>query len=70
MKASKLKDLTEDLIEVSKLSSGNESVNMEKLNFAEMIRQANGEFAEKFEEKRLELVSNIEEENMEYKTLI
>ena len=65
MKASKLKDLTEDLIEVSKLSSGNESVNMEKLNFAEMIRQANGEFAEKFEEKRLELVSNIEEENIE-----
>ena len=63
-KACKLKDLTEDLIEVSKLSSGNESVNMEKLNFAEIIRQANGEFAEKFEEKQLELVSNIEEENM------
>ena len=63
-KANKLKDLTEDLIEVSKLSSGNETVNLEKLNFAEMVRQANGEFAEKFEEKNLSLVSSIQEDKM------
>ncbi len=58
-KSKKLKNLTEDLIDISKLSSGNEIVKLENLNFAEMVLQANGEFAEKFEEKNLNLVSNF-----------
>ncbi len=63
-KSTKLKNLTEDLIEVSKLSSGNETAHLERLNFAEMVLQANGEFAEKFEEKNLNLISDIENEEM------
>ena len=50
-KSKKLKNLTEDLIEASKISSGNETVNLEKLDLKEMVLQANGEFAEKFEER-------------------
>lgn len=63
-KSNQLKNLTEDLIDISKLSSGNEKVNWERLNFAEMVLQANGEFAEKFEEKNLILVSNLASEEI------
>lgn len=63
-KSKKLKGLTEDLIEASKISSGNETINFEKLNLAEMVLQANGEFAEKFEEKRLMIISNIQKEKI------
>lgn len=63
-KSKKLKNLTEDLIEASKISSGNETVNLERLNFAEMILQANGEFAEKYESKDLKLISKIEKEEI------
>lgn len=63
-KSKKLKNLTEDLIEASKISSGNETVNLERLNFAEMVQQANGEFAAALEEKGLILVSNVQEEEM------
>lgn len=63
-KSIKLKNLTEDLIEISKLSSGNESVNLERLNFAEMVLQANGEFAEKFEEKGLNIISDFTSEEI------
>lgn len=63
-KSKKLKILTEDLIEISKISSGNEVPNFEKLDFKEMVLQANGEFAEKFEEKNIEIISNFPEENV------
>lgn len=61
-KSKKLKILTEDLIEVSKISSGNEKATLEKIDFKELVLQANGEFAEKFEEKNLEVVSNLPKE--------
>ena len=61
-KSKKLKILTEDLIEVSKISSGNETVALEKIDFKELVLQANGEFAEKFEEKNLEVFSNLPKE--------
>lgn len=61
-KSKKLKILTEDLIEVSKISSGNETVALEKIDFREVVLQANGEFAEKFEEKNLEVISNLPKE--------
>lgn len=61
-KSKKLKNLTEDLIEASKISSGNETVNLEKLDLKEMVLQANGEFAEKFEEKNLDVISNLPRE--------
>lgn len=63
-KSKKLKNLTENLIEASKISSGNETVNLQKLNFTEMILQANGEFAEKYESKDLKLISKIEKEGI------
>ena len=63
-KSKKLKNLTEDLIEASKITSGNETISLEKLNFAEMILQANGEFAEKFDSKNLKLISKIQQEEM------
>lgn len=61
-KSKKLKILTEDLIEVSKISSGNEKATLEKIDFKELVLQANGEFAEKFEEKNLEVISNLPKE--------
>lgn len=61
-KSKKLKILTEDLIEVSKISSGNETVALEKIDFKELVLQANGEFAEKFKEKNLEVISNLPKE--------
>lgn len=61
-KSKKLKILTEDLIEVSKISSGNETVALEKIDFKELVLQVNGEFAEKFEEKNLEVISNLPKE--------
>lgn len=58
-KSRKLKELTEELIEASKILSGNEIANLEKIDFREMILQANGEFADKFDEMKFELVSDI-----------
>ena len=61
-KSKKLNNLTEEIIEASKISSGNETVNLEKLDLKEMVLQANGEFAEKFEEKNLDVISNLPQE--------
>lgn len=57
--AQRLKNMTEDLMEISKVSSGNEKVVWETLDLVEMIRQANGEFAEAFSKKNLEVISNF-----------
>ena len=63
-KSLKLKNLTDDLIEISKITSGNEKLVLEELNIAEMVMQANGEFAEKFSTKNLEIISKIESNNL------
>lgn len=55
-KAQRLKQLTDDLVEASKLSSGNIELNREKLNLTELINQSIGEFSEKLDEKGLSLV--------------
>lgn len=52
-KSQRLKQLTDDLVEASKISSGNISLNWEKINLVELVNQTLGEFSEKFEEKRL-----------------
>ena len=52
-KAQRLKQLTDDLVEASKISSGNIVLNMEKLNFSELLNQTIGEFSEKLEEHNL-----------------
>lgn len=58
-KSKQLKSLVEELIEISKVSSGTEVANFEKINFKELVLQANGEFTEKFEQKNLVLISNL-----------
>lgn len=55
-KSQRLKQLTEDLVEASKLSSGNVVLNMEKMDFNEILQQALGEFEEKFQEKQLQVI--------------
>ena len=61
-KSKRLKQLTEDLVEASKVSSGNVVLDMKAIRFGELIRQTNGEFEEKFATKGLELICKIDEE--------
>ena len=60
-KSQRLKTLTEDVVEASKVSSGNINLEYSNLNFVEMIQQTSGEFVEKFEAKQLTEVRNIPE---------
>ncbi len=61
-KSQRLKTLTEDVVEASKISSGNINLEFINLNLVEMIHQTTGEFTEKFEKKDLQAVVNIPEE--------
>ena len=61
-KALRLKHLTDDLVEASKISSGNVKLELTRLNFQELINQTNGEFSEKFEDKGLQLVLSMPSE--------
>lgn len=61
-KSQRLKTLTEDLVEASKVSSGNVKLDMAKIDLVEMIWQTNGEFEEKFAIRHLELVANLPNE--------
>lgn len=61
-KALRLKHLTDDLVEASKISSGNVKLELTRINFQELIYQTNGEFSEKFESKGLQFVVNLPEE--------
>ncbi len=55
-KAQRLKQLTDDLLEASKISSGNIILNREKLNLTELLKQTIGEFSERLEERMLQMV--------------
>ncbi len=57
-KAQRLKQLTEDLVEASKISSGNIQLYPEPILFIELMNQALGEFSEKFEQKELTVVTD------------
>lgn len=61
-KAQRLKTLTEDVVEASKVSSGNISLEYMNINFVEMIQQTSGEFEEKFKARNLTEVMDISEE--------
>lgn len=60
-KSQRLKKLTEDLIEASKVSTGNISLDMEKINVVELIKQSIGEFEDKFQKQELEVNLNNNE---------
>ena len=52
-KSQRLKQLTDDLVEASKISSGNIVLNFEKINLVELVNQSIGEFEDKFAEHGL-----------------
>ena len=58
-KAQRLRQLTEDLVEASKISSGNIELNMQCIDFVELIYQTGGEFNEKFEAKDLTTITKL-----------
>ena len=64
LKSQKLKQLTEDLVEASKISSGNISIELSKINFVELVNQTIGEFYEKFESSNLQIIFKPEQQSM------
>ena len=60
----RLKKLIEDLVEASKASTGNLSVELTKCNLSLLINQAIGEYAERFELKNLQFVQAIENQEI------
>lgn len=62
-KAQRLKTLTEDVVEASKVSSGNITLECMDLNLVEMIQQTSGEFAEKFQARNLTEVLSLPEQD-------
>lgn len=58
-KAQRLKTLTEDLVEASKISSGNVKLDIQKIDFLELLYQTGGEFNERFEQRNLTIVTKM-----------
>lgn len=63
-KSQRLKQLTLDLVEASKISSGNITLEMSDINVKELLNQAIGEYEEKLSEKKLALVTSYPEEEV------
>lgn len=63
-KSQRLKQLAEDLVEASRISSGNINLDMVRINLVELVHQTEGEFAERFEERGLKVVSSIPKESV------
>lgn len=61
-KSNRLKHLIEDLVEASKISSGNIELVMEPLNIVELVRQSVGELGDLFEKEGLQLVATLPHE--------
>lgn len=62
-KSQRLKTLTEDVVEASKVSSGNISLEFMNINMIELIQQTSGEFEEKFQARNLTQIMNFPEED-------
>ena len=58
-KSQRLKQLTEDLVEVSKITSGNVHLEMQTIDMVELIYQTGGEFNERFEARGLTIVTKL-----------
>jgi len=63
--SSRLKKLTEDLLEASKAATGNITVTLEPTDLVELISQSVGEYAERFDAGRLETVFQTNREKAE-----
>ncbi len=64
-KSLRLKKLIEDLVEASKVSSGNVKLNIEVIDLKELLAQTLGEFEDRFETKKLKI--DLEMPNEEVK---
>ena len=62
--ALRLKKLLEDLLEASKASTGNISVNLAPLDAVELVKQVSGEYTDRLKEKGLELRLSLPEREM------
>lgn len=60
-KSQRLKTLTEDVVEASKVSSGNITLEFMNINLVEIIQQTSGEFEEKFTANELSEVMSLPE---------
>ncbi len=60
-KSTRLKTLTEDLVEASKASSGNVKIDFADINYNEIVEQALGEFEDKTQAAKLEMVLSYPE---------
>ncbi|MBO6150364.1 MAG: HAMP domain-containing histidine kinase [Clostridium sp.] len=63
-KSQRLKTLTEDLVEASKVSSGNVRLEMMPLNIVALVQQTNGEFEDRMEQRHLDLILHAPEEKL------
>lgn len=58
-KSQRLKELTDDLVEASKITSGNIELKPEILDMGELLKQTVGEFSEKLEARNLQVVAEL-----------
>lgn len=63
-KSQRLKKLIEDLVEASKVSTGNVKLNLESINICELIKQMIGEFEDRFKKKGLDIIINMPNEGI------
>lgn len=57
-KSQRLKQLTEDLVEASRASSGNVVLDIQRIDLKELLMQTSGEFEERFAARDLRLIAN------------
>lgn len=58
-KSQRLKNLTEDLVEASKLNSGVIELNIENIDIVQLVNQSLAEYSERFEQSGLHVIKNI-----------
>lgn len=63
-KSQRLKTLTEDVVEASKISSGNITLEFMNINLVEIIQQTSGEFEEKFRARNLTEIMSLPEQEV------
>lgn len=57
-KSQRLKQLTEDLVEASRASSGNVTLDIQRIDLKELLMQTSGEFEERFAARDLKLIAS------------
>lgn len=58
-KSLRLKNLTEDLLEASKASSGNVTVDFVEIDLVQLVMQVNAEFEDKYKDRQLSIISKF-----------